>query len=682
MPPITLDNPVRILVAEDSATQREQLCIVLEKLFCEVKAVANGREALAAAEEFKPDVLLTDINMPDIGGYELCRRIKDHPTLNRTAVILVTMLSDPVDVIRGLEAGADNFIVKPYREDYLLARVNHMIANRQLRTDVHRADIDIKITFAGQRFVINSDRLQILNLLLSSYETAVQRNLALVETQEKLRALTESLEQRVRERTAELEAAMAKSAAAEHAMQKQATILESIIHSMGDGLVVATSPDEFVLMNPAAEAMLGRIPPGRTRVRAASFRPDRITPFPTEELPLHRALKGESVDNVELFVRTDPHPDGLMLSITARPARGPDGVIRGAVVAMRDITAQKQMEEHLLRNQRMDSIGSLAGGVAHDLNNVLAPIMLSIELLQMTMTDPQSRRILDTVHQSAHRGARLVRQLLTFARGTGEAEYRVVEIPPMIAQLEKVLGQTFPRNIKIHLDLPADLWPIFADDTQIEQVLLNLCVNARDAMPEGGLLTISASNTTIDELQASARPGAKPGTFLQLVVADTGTGIPQAVLDRMFEPFFTTKPPGKGTGLGLSTILGIVKAHGGFIDVKTQVGRGTAFHVFLPSRTPTGSTASGKEAAPAPRGQGQQLLVIDDEEAIRQTVATTLEQHGYRVHVAEDGVDALAWFAKNHAAVDAVLVDMKMPVMDGLTTLQALRKISPPSTPR
>ncbi len=675
MTAIIPNNPIRILVAEDSATQREQLCMVLEKLSCDVRAVSNGREALEMAESFKPAVLLTDVNMPEIGGYELCRRIKHHPTLNKTAVVLVTMLADPVDVIRGLEAGADNFIVKPYQEEYLLARVNHMISNRQLQTDTHRADIDIQITFAGQRFVINSDRLQILNLLLSSYETAVQRNLALVEAQDELRALTESLEQRVQDRTAELEAEMVKSALAEQAVHKQATILQSVIHSMGDGLVVASSRNEIVLMNPAAEDLIGPLVPGGMPT-AAAFMPDRITPFPIDELPMYRALDGHSCDNVEIFVRTAPHPDGVMLSTTARPIRDASGTINGAVVAMRDITAQKQMEDHILRNQRMDSIGSLAGGIAHDLNNVLAPILMASELLTLTQSDPNALRMLETIHQSARRGARLIKQLLTFARGTGEAEHSLLEVGPMIEELQKVLGQTFPSNITIHPTIAADLWPIIADDTQVDQVLLNLCVNARDAMPGGGVISIDASNAMIDALQASARQDVKPGAYLRLSVSDTGTGIPQAVLDRMYEPFFTTKPAGKGTGLGLSTTLGIIKAHGGFIEVATKLGQGTVFNVFLPAQSSGAAVARGADDTAVRQGNNELVLIIDDEEAIRLTASTTLKQHGYRVQTAEDGVAAIAWFAQNHADVDLILIDMKLPLMDGLTTLHALRKIS------
>ncbi|HSI82674.1 MAG TPA: response regulator, partial [Candidatus Methylacidiphilales bacterium] len=605
-------------------------------------------------------------------------RVKKHPQMGKTAVILVTTLADPVDVIRGLESGADNFIVKPFQEEYLLARVRNIISNRDLRSNEHRVEVAIQIMFGGQRFVINSDRLQILNLLLSSYETAVQRNLALVETQDELRALTETLERRVQERTAELEAEMAKSATAEQAVQKQATILQSVIHSMGDGLVVVNMQHEFIIMNPASVQILGAVVPGSMMpMRASYFRSDRHTPLPESEHPINIALLGQSISNVEVFAKTEPHPEGIMLSFTAQPIRDADGILSGVVVALRDITAQKQMENHILRNQRMDSIGSLAGGIAHDLNNVLAPILMGSDLLQMTQSDPFALRIIDTIHQSAKRGSRLIKQLMTFARGTGDAEHELLDLGPMIEESLKVLSQTFPPNVKLRSEISDDLWPVNGDDTQLDQVLLNLCVNARDAMPSGGVITISAANVVIDALQASARDRARPGAFLQISVSDTGTGIEPAVVERMYEPFFTTKPLGKGTGLGLSTILGIVKAHSGFIEVHTQVGQGTTFEVFLPALTDAHVAPGEERSMEIYRGNDELVLVIDDEEAIRTTASATLEQYGYRAHAVEDGVSAIAWFAQHHREVQIVLSDMTMPHLDGVSTIRALRKLSP-----
>ncbi|PTY02319.1 hypothetical protein DB346_09415 [Verrucomicrobia bacterium LW23] len=685
-------EPIRILVAEDSATQRAQLCIVLEKIDCEIRAVSNGREALALMESFEPDLVLTDVNMPEMGGYDLCREVKKHPRLNKVAVILVTTLSDPVDVIRGLESGADNFIVKPFQEEYLLARVRNIISNRELRTDEHRMEVAIQIVFGGQRFVINSDRLQILNLLLSSYETAVQRNLALVQAQDELRALTETLERRVEARTAELRAESAKAAAAEHAVQKQANILQSVIHSMGDGLVVVSMEHELVMMNPAAIKILGAqcisleaLPPGPDPAvgegatpdpsRPSFFKADRLTPLPAEANPISMALKGQPTSNVEIFATTEPHPEGIVLSVTAQPIRDAQGSLGGVVVALRDITSQKQMENHILRNQRMDSIGSLAGGIAHDLNNVLAPILMGSELLQMSQTDPSSLRIIDTINQSARRGSRLIKQLMTFARGTGDADYELLDISLMIEESLKVLGQTFPPNVRLRSELFEGLWPVNGDDTQLDQVLLNLCVNARDAMPGGGFITISANNVVIDALQASAREQARPGAFVLMSVSDTGSGIEPAVLERMYEPFFTTKPPGKGTGLGLSTILGIVRAHGGFIEVHTEIGHGTTFDVYLPAETDGHIPHGEKRCMELYRGNDELVLIVDDEEAIRNTACSTLELYGYRVHTAEDGVSAIAWFAQNHQHVTCVLTDMTMPHLDGISTVRTLRKL-------
>jgi two-component system, cell cycle sensor histidine kinase and response regulator CckA len=678
--PFPGNRDIRIVVAEDSATQREHLCQILEKLGCAVTAGANGRDALDLVRQIHPDVVITDVIMPVMGGYELCRQIKAEDPLRDTAVILVTTLSDPVDVIRGLECGADNFIIKPFDEDYLRTRVAHIVTNRRLR--LHEPmDVAVEIVFSGQKFLINSDRLQILNLLLTTYETAVQRNLELIQVQNELRSLTESLEVKVRERTAKLETEIQERTRAEQALQKQTEILQSVVQSMGDALLVTDEAGRFLLSNPAAEKMLG-IPVSletdrRDPLKIEAFHTDRITPYPAAEMPLARALRGGQSDQLELFVRTPGRPDGLMISATARTIRNGDGRVRGAVVAIRDITEQKQIEGHLLRSQRMESVGALAGGIAHDLNNVLAPILMAAELLEPRKDRPDDRRFIETIASSASRGAQLVKQLLTFARGTPGEERMPLPTRHVIDELTKVARETFPKSIQIRVELARDLWTVIGDPTQIEQVLLNLCVNARDAMPQGGLLTIKAENVTLDELEVTAHPDMKPGPFVLIAVSDTGTGIPQAVLDRMFEPFFTTKERGKGTGLGLSTVLGIVRGHGGFITVQTRVGQGSTFKVFFPAEPSTTPDTQANGARVSHAGNQELILFVDDDEAIRQTAAATLERNGYRVLTAEDGVSAIACFAEYRREVALAIVELTMPLMDGFTTARALRKLGP-----
>ncbi|MDB6118104.1 MAG: sensory box protein [Verrucomicrobiaceae bacterium] len=343
----------------------------------------------------------------------------------------------------------------------------------------------------------------------------------------------------------------------------------------------------------------------------------------------------------------------------------------------RDNTERRKLEEQFLRAQRMESIGTLAGGIAHDLNNMLAPIMMSIALLKLQETDHRRLDILTTIEGSARRGADMVKQVLSFAQGVTGQQLEV-RIGPLLAEVEKIVNDTFLKNIRVSSDIPMDLWTVQGDPTQLHQVLINLCVNARDAMPHGGSLRLSASNLVLDEHYAGMNMEARPGPYLVIQVEDTGTGMPPEVIDKIFEPFFTTKEVGKGTGLGLSTTLAIIKSHGGFVRVYSEPGAGTKFRVHLPART---VRAKGGDDAPAkidlPRGNGELVLVVDDEASVRQITQQTLLAFGYRVLLASDGVEATALYAVQRADVSVVLTDMMMPLMDGPTTIQVLMRMNP-----
>ncbi len=348
------------------------------------------------------------------------------------------------------------------------------------------------------------------------------------------------------------------------------------------------------------------------------------------------------------------------------------------VGGMRDLTEQKKMETQFLRAQRMESIGTLAGGIAHDLNNVLAPIMMSIELLKLEpVIDPRRRKILDLIHVSCRRGADLVRQVLAFGRGL-DGQRVPVGLRRLVHDLEGIISETFPRNIRIVAEVPNDLWLVMGDPTQLSQVLLNLAVNARDAMPQGGTLTVTASNLVLDAQYAGTSPEARAGKYVLLEVADTGTGIPPEVRERIFEPFFTTKPPGQGTGIGLATVHTVVKSHAGFIQVESELGRGTTFRIHLPADP---SRAHELSAPPfpgePPRGRDELVLVIDDEYSIRDITRQTLETFGYRVLTARDGAEAIALYAPQARDIALVLTDMMMPVLDGEATIQVLRRMNP-----
>lgn len=341
-----------------------------------------------------------------------------------------------------------------------------------------------------------------------------------------------------------------------------------------------------------------------------------------------------------------------------------------------DITEKKKLEQQFLRAQRMESIGTLAGGIAHDLNNVLAPILMSIELLRMTSRDERAQSVLSTIETSARRGADMVKQILSFARGVDGL--RVMVDPKKIIQdMQHLIQDTFPKNIRFHADLPPILPAFLGDHTQVHQVLLNLCVNARDAMPDGGTLTVSAQSISVADQFAAMHSDAKPGAYIMIKVTDTGTGIPQEVVEKIFDPFFTTKDLGKGTGLGLSTVLAIVKSHGGFINVCSEPGKGTTFTVHFPSSVSAVHSTSVLSAELNLRGQGELILVVDDEAAVRSITQETLEAFGYRVLVAADGTEALALYTQHQAEMAAVLTDMMMPVMDGLALIEVLQRMQP-----
>ncbi len=344
------------------------------------------------------------------------------------------------------------------------------------------------------------------------------------------------------------------------------------------------------------------------------------------------------------------------------------------LVVNTDITQKKLLEAQFLRAQRLESIGTLASGIAHDLNNVLAPILMTAQLLEAQVNDERSRRLLPILIANAKRGANLVKQVLSFTRGL-EGDRTILQLKHLIIEIQQIIKETFPKSIEVFTQISPNLWTISGDATQLHQVLMNLCVNARDAMPNGGTLKISAENLFIDDNFTKMHIDAKVGHHIVISVADGGIGIQPEILDRIFEPFFTTKEVGKGTGLGLSTVLGIIKSHGGFINVYSEAGKGSQFKVYLPAQDATETVEEQHQELPP--GQGELILVVDDEAAIRDVTKTSLESHNYKAITASDGIEAIALYAEHRDEISLVLTDMLMPSMDGLTTIRTLRKINP-----
>jgi two-component system cell cycle sensor histidine kinase/response regulator CckA len=363
------------------------------------------------------------------------------------------------------------------------------------------------------------------------------------------------------------------------------------------------------------------------------------------------------------------------LELYAFPICDPNGAVTGVIEYVRDITDRKLLEERFIQAQKMESIGLLAGGIAHDFNNILGGILGYASWMKTNIShDHPFFRPVDTIEKSAHRAAELTAQLLAFARG-GKYDIRPSSLNSVISESLKILSGTLDKSIVIETSLNDSLPTVEIDVGQIQQVLMNLCVNARDAMPNGGRLTIQSSVARLSDSDARHQPEAKPGWFAVLTISDTGVGMDESVRQRIFEPFFTTKEKGKGTGLGLSMVYGVVKNHGGFVNVYSEAGEGSTFKVYLPLSGKPEVLESVSESEMA--GGHETILVIDDEEAIRQLAADILGSYGYRVHLAADGEEGVSLFARQPGQIDLVILDMIMPRQGGRETFLELKKIDP-----
>src|SRR5262245_39558856 len=452
--------------------------------------------------------------------------------------------------------------------------------------------------------------------------------------------------------------------------------LAGILASAMDAIITVDEDQRVVLFNAAAEKMF--------RCPAAEALGESLDRFIPERF---RAAHRE---HISVFDKTNvtQRAMGSARTLFGLRSGGEEFPIEASIsqidhdghklftAIIRDITDKKRLESQFLRAQRMESIGTLAGGIAHDLNNVLSPILTAVELLQMRLNDESSQRLLNILHTNAVRGGEMIRQVLAFARGV-EGEYISLQPAHLIKEIVKILADTMPKNIEITFSIDPDLCSVSGDATQLHQVLMNLCVNARDAMPHGGKLRIEAENVEIDEHYARMNVEARPGKYVSIGVVDTGVGIPEQNLSKIFDPFFTTKAHGQGTGLGLSTVAGIVRSHGGFINVYSEVGRGARFKIYLPAIEAAHAAPAKPSRRDLPTGAGELILVIDDETAIREVARETLSAFGYRVVVAGDGAEAMAVFAAHKSEVKLVMTDMMMPYMDGPTTIRALRRLDP-----
>ncbi len=465
----------------------------------------------------------------------------------------------------------------------------------------------------------------------------------------------------------------AKRRQAEQELRWRTAFFEAQVHSAIDGILVVDNAGKKLLQN-RRMTELWKIPQPLA---------DDSDDSPQLQYVLGRVREPEVFSQKITYLNAHPDEsstdvieqvDGTILERHSAPVRGSDGTYYGRVWTFHDLTERRKLEAQFLRAQRMESIGTLASGVAHDLNNILTPIMMSVSVLRMKIPEPMRDSLFETIESSAERGAQIVKQVLTFGRGV-EGERHPLQVGLLLQEMEQMIRSTFPKNIAVEAVNEPNLWPLLGDATQLHQVLLNLCVNARDAMPDGGRLRLSAANLDIDTSYASMLPEISPGPHVLLEVQDNGSGIPPEIVDRIFDPFFTTKGVGKGTGLGLSTVHGIVKGHGGLLKVTSAPGHGTTFQIYLPAVPDQEAVAGADTLTPPPAGHGELVLVVDDEPAITNAARTVLEANGYRVLLAHDGAAALAEISLHMHDIAVMLTDVMMPVMDGALLVRTLRKM-------
>jgi len=457
------------------------------------------------------------------------------------------------------------------------------------------------------------------------------------------------------------------------ASNRRSELQESALKAAANGIVITDFEGKIVWANPAfttltgysVEEVVGLTP----QVLKSGRQSKEFYQQMWETIAGGHVWRGEVVNK---------RKDGSFYDeeMTITPVKNEAGTITNFIAIKQDVTQRKLLEAQYLRAQRMEGIGLLAGGIAHDLNNVLAPILMSVQLLEMMHPDQETRDILRNLQTSTERGADIVRQVLTFARGV-KGERLLLTPKHLIKDMVRVAKEAFPRNIRITSNVPADLWNVKGDPTQLHQVLLNLAINARDAMPDGGSLEIDARNETVCNLAPEHGIQIADGDYVILVAKDTGMGIPPELHERIFEPFFTTKELGKGTGLGLSTVVGIVKSHHGYLRILSELGKGAEFLVYLPAVKDKVAAESDEETAPLPQGHGELIVVVDDEPGILEAAQTILEHQGYRVMTASDGTEGLSLVAQHQGKVKVVITDIMMPFMDGVALVRSLRKMAP-----
>ncbi len=707
---------MKILHIEDNAQDAELVGILLNEQWpdCAIKVVASQPDFIQHLLADQYDVILSDFSLGSFNGLDALKIVREKSP--QTPFIFLSGTIGEDRAIEAVQAGAQDYVLKD-RMKRLVTAIQRALRESQERRQRHAAELTLHrfasilestpnfvgmASLDGHVFYVNHAGLKMVgrpanqdpgllslrdfyppdvvdHILSVAIPTALREGTWVGET-----ALSSTDGRRIP--VSQIIIAHKPSEGAEGYLSTVMHDLTSyreaeqrireqadLINKARDAIIVTNLAGQVTFWNQGAERISGWT---AAEVLGRPL-PEVLGNGATVEIATARKALEEADEWRGEFQARNKQGKALVMEISATLIRDDTGQPKARLSIGTDITAKKSLEEQFLRAQRMESIGMLAAGIAHDLNNVLAPILMAAPMLRERASDPADIRMIETLEKSAERGTGLVRQILAFAHGASGA-HRLVQVKHLLRDITNVISQTFPKTIRLEENVPNELWPIKANPTQIHQVLLNLCVNARDAMAAGGILRLRAENCALDEMAAHAIPGARAGSWLVLHVEDTGTGIPPEVLARMWEPFFTTKEADKGSGLGLSTVRGIVENHSGFIILQTKPGKGTTVVVYLPAAEgPDNGDKSDSHHPFAIRGNGELILVVDDEAQIREVTAATLAHFGYRVLVASDGTEAVALFAQRSSEISVIVTDLSMPNLDGAGLANVAQHINP-----
>ena len=656
----------RILIVEDSPTQREKLRIILESEGFEVVSATDGLDGLKAAVNSKFDLVISDIMMPGLTGYEFCRRLKSEIAPKEIPVILLTTLSDPMDVVRGLECAADNFLTKPYEPEVLVQRVQNVLENWRLRAE-KKLKPSNEIYFLGKKFTITLEKQQILNLLITTFEDTVRTTNLLLKSQQELMEANGKIE-----RYAEL---------LEGKVQFTEEKYKLLLEHATDAVIGSDLEGRIFSWNRGAETMLGY--PSEEMV--GQFTTLLVPPDRKEEMRKMRELaaKEKNVSNYETGMLRK-NGELVEVAVTVSPIKDPQGKIVGLSTISRDITEKKRAQESLKRaekqirlSQKMDAIGRLAGGVAHDFNNLMMVIEGNSDFLKaaLPLGDPHLQEVAE-IENAVHRGTELTKQLLAFGKKL-VSQPHLINLNELSSEIAKMLKRLIDASIDFTFIQDENLKWIKSDQGQIQQVILNLVLNARDSMPKGGKLLVTTKNYESSEDVKTTGFKIPSGSYVCLSVTDTGTGMDDETQKHLFEPFFTTKGE-KGTGLGLATVYGIVHQWGGFLEFYSTLGVGTTFSIFFPA-VKEGVAVAAKPAPLSSKGYkgSETILLAEDEEPVRKIVARTMKNYGYHVLQAGNGVEAIQQALDYQDTIHLLLTDVVMPQMNGKKLAEELRKVRP-----